>query len=262
MKRYFLIGILTILFCLMAVCPASAASVYMVDGAELLSPQEAATLNGTLSEISARHGANVVIVTTNDVNGKTAEEYADDYFDYNGYGPDGILLLVAMDIRQMHISTSGYGITAFTDAGLDYLLDKLEFWVQDGYYTEGFSEFATLADSFLTQAETGEPYDTHNLPKEPFSAGASLLLALAVGFIASFIITGKEKAKLHTVRPQQNAAQYVNEDTFTLDPNRSREFFLYKNITRTVKAETSSGGGSTTHKSSSGNTHGGAGRSF
>jgi hypothetical protein len=40
------------------------------------------------------------------------------------------------------------------------------------------------------------------------------------------------------LRAKQNAAQYVNEDTFTLDPSRSREFFLYKNITRTAKAET------------------------
>ena len=39
-------------------------------------------------------------MTAGSLNGKTATKYADDYFDYNGYGlgneKDGILLLISM----------------------------------------------------------------------------------------------------------------------------------------------------------------------
>ena len=41
--------------------------------------------------------------------GKTAEAYADDYYDYNGYGygenDDGLLLLVSMGEREWAITT-------------------------------------------------------------------------------------------------------------------------------------------------------------
>ena len=62
---------------------------------------------------------NVVVVTENSLDGKSAQDYADDFFDYNGhgYGDDdsGVLFLIGMDERKWAITTYGYGITAFTD---------------------------------------------------------------------------------------------------------------------------------------------------
>lgn len=47
----------------------------------------------------------MIIVTVDSLNGKTVEEYADDYYDDNGYGygenNSGILFLVAMDDREL-----------------------------------------------------------------------------------------------------------------------------------------------------------------
>lgn len=117
----------------------------------------------------------MIIVTVDSLNGKTVEEYADDYYDDNGYGygenDSGILFLVAMDDRQWNISTSGDAITAFTDAGLAYMEDQFVPDLSDGAYLDAFSKYTSLCDDFLTQAEKGEPYDTGTFRKRRYHHG-------------------------------------------------------------------------------------------
>jgi uncharacterized protein len=205
----------------------------------------------------------VVIVTVESTGELTPMEYADDFFDYNGYGfgesRDGVLLLVSMEDRDWWISTSGYGITAFTDAGIDYIGEQITSYLSDGDYASAFEEFAVQCDTFVKQARTGDPFDIHNLPKEPFNKGMALVVALGVGLIIAFIYTGKLKDQLNTVRKQTAAARYVNEDGVNV--TTSRDFFLYRNIQKTAKSSSNSGG-SSTHTSSSGATHGGGGGKF
>ena len=47
------------------------------------------------NNLSSEYNMDIVIVTTNDAAGKTSREYADDFFDYGGFGVgpdyDGIL---------------------------------------------------------------------------------------------------------------------------------------------------------------------------
>lgn len=59
---------------------------YVVDNADLLTQTEENELSKKLQDISDELQFDVVVVTTNSTGSKTATEYADDYFDYNGYG--------------------------------------------------------------------------------------------------------------------------------------------------------------------------------
>ena len=125
MKRK-MISLLTILFVLtISVLPVSAASPRLADEAGLLSNAECAAIEKQLDELSTQYGLDVVIVTTDSTGSSTPMEYADDYFDYNDYTPDGVLLLVSMEERDWWISTAGFGIQAFTDAGIAYIGDKV-----------------------------------------------------------------------------------------------------------------------------------------
>lgn len=58
----------------------------LVDGADLLSDGEETVLLEKLDEISARQRADVVVVTADSLEGKSPMEYADDFYDENGYG--------------------------------------------------------------------------------------------------------------------------------------------------------------------------------
>ncbi|MGN0379657.1 MAG: TPM domain-containing protein [Butyrivibrio sp.] len=264
MKKNVLTMLFALLLCLMVIFPAFAASDMprLVDNADLLTDSEESTLLSRLDEISLRQQADIVVVTVDTLNGKTPMEYADDFYDYGGYGRDGVLLLVSMEERDWYISTSGYGITAITDAGIEYISDKFRSGLSDGNYAEAFETYAKLCDEFFTQAKTGKPYDTGNMPKEPFSIVRNLIFALVVGFVISLIVTGVMKGKLKTVRFQSAAGCYIKANSMNV--TECRDMFLYAHVDRrAIPKETSgSSGGSATHTSSSGNTHGGGGGKF
>lgn len=262
--------IFALLLLLTPVFPVSAAADMprLVDGADLLSDREETALLDMLDEISGKHRTDIVIVTADSLEGLSAMEYADDFYDYHGYGfgseRDGILLLISMQEREWHMSTSGYGITAFTDAGLDYISGQFLEQLSDGDYMAAFSAFAELCDRFLTQARNGKPYDVGNLPKEPFEVLGSLLISLLVGFVIALIATGIMRSSLKSVRPQPAANNYVRNGGLQL--TRSDDLFLYRNIVRRERprdtGSSSHSGGSRTHTSSSGRTHGGRGGRF
>ena len=70
----------------------------LVDQAELLTAEEQQQIQAKLDEVSELHHCDAVVMTVNSLEGKTATEYADDAFDYDGYGlgedKAGILFLV------------------------------------------------------------------------------------------------------------------------------------------------------------------------
>jgi len=244
----------------------------VMDEAGLLSSGEAAQLREKLGVLSAQWGNDIVIVTVKSIGKKTPMEYADDYFDYNGYGQDksgditkgdGLLLLINMEERDWWISTKGYSIYAFTDAGIEFLGKRLiADGLSDGDYAKAFNGFADWCDKFFEQAETGKPYDVGSLPKTAGDYFWIVLFGFGGGLIGAWIVTGSMKKKLKTVHKKLAAADYVRPGS--LNVVYANEQFLYKNVTR-VKRETDSssgGGGSSTHSSSSGSSHGGGGGKF
>ena len=241
----------------------------MNDSAEVLTEDEDNELEASLEELSVRQSFDVVIATIESlesVDYDSMEAYADDLYDYCqfGYGPemDGVLLLVSVGDRKWHISTCGYGITAFTDAGIQYLGQQMTPFMADGDYAGAFRTFVQWSDTYIDAARAGHPYDVNNLPREPLSP-MYLVLALGIGLVLAWVVVSVMKSQLRSVAFQENATSYVREGSMNLT-NR-RELFLYRDVQRTKHVEANdsdSSGGSSTHTSSSGTTHGGGGGSF
>ena len=206
-----------------------------------------------------------VMFTEESIDGADPIAYADDFYDYNDYGigddNSGILLLLTMSERKWKMSTHGDAIRIFTDAGQEYMSDKFVSSLTDGDYYEGFTEFADLCEEFIIQAQNGEPYDVENMPDDSISAGFLFLMSLAVGFVLALIVSVVMRCQMKTVHMKPDAADYMKAGSLHI--NRSRDMFLYNHVTRTAKPKNEdSGGGSSTHTSSSGETHGGSGGSF
>ncbi|MDE7184029.1 MAG: TPM domain-containing protein [Lachnospiraceae bacterium] len=268
MKNKISVFILMLVCCLsfgMVVSADEENAVRLMDMADLLTDTQESRILAVLDEISDRQRLDIVVVTTNSLDGKTPVAYADDFYDENGYGfgaeRDGVLLLVSMEDRDWRISTFGYGITVFTDAGMDYMSDQFVPDLGDGSYEEAFICFAHLCDQFITQARVDTPYDAGILPKMPFSVGDNLSRALLMGLFAAVMITLIMRCSMKSVRLQPTATAYVKRGSMHV--TESRDLFLYSHVDRSMRQEQrSSGGGSQTHTSSSGRTHGGRGGKF
>jgi len=236
----------------------------LVDEASLLSAPEAAALQEKLEALSDKWQNDIVIVTVDSIGNADPVAFADDWFDYGGYGRgenyDGVLLLVFMDEDPPGgwLSTCGGAIDVFTDAGIKFISKQLRSnGLNSGGYAKAFNRFADLCDEFYAQAETGEPYDVGSLPMTSGDYFRIVLLSLAGGLGMAWIVTGGMKKKLKTVQKKQAAADYVRPGS--LQVAYANEQFLYKNVIRKKKETSSSGGGggSSTHSSSSGRSHGG-----
>lgn len=230
----------------------------LVDNADILDDSEETKLLNKLDKISERQKFDVVVVTVDSLEGKTVTAYAEDFYDYNGYGmgagKDGVLLLVSMEARDWCMTAGGFGNTAFTDIGKDYISDRFLDYLGDDKYTKAFDTYAELCDKFVTQAKTGAPYDVDNMPKGAFPFFRNLLIALGVGIVFSLIIVLVMRGKMKTVRRQPAASDYMKQGS--MDITQSKDLFLYTHLDRQKRPKNeNSSGGTTTHTSSSGRTH-------
>ncbi|MBQ1312357.1 MAG: TPM domain-containing protein [Blautia sp.] len=272
-KKYtgFLLLAVMVLLALVKVLPAMAQSsgyARMLDYAGVLSEKELDGLETMLGNIRQEHDFDVVIAVIDSTEGQSPMAYADDFYDYNGYGcgpgRDGIMLLVALGDRKWAISTSGSGIDYFTDAGQSYITDRMKPYLSDGEYAKAFRTFAQDCEDFLVSAENGTIYDSNNMPKKPLS-GLWYLLSLGIGAGGASAVTAGLKGQLKSVHFKSGAEDYVKNGSFQL--TKEDDLFLYSRVSRVRKPKNEGsrgggGGGSTIHTSSSGHTHGGSSGSF
>lgn len=271
MKKRGFIFWLSLALCLGLMLPALAEGVdsisnaypRVLDMAELLTASERQALLEQLDEISARQRLDVVVATTQRLNGASAQDCADDLYDQCGFGygaqHDGVLLLISLEDREWHISTCGYGITVFTDAGIAYIGKQIKPDLSDGNYAAAFERFAALCDEFAGQAHSGAPYDKGTLPRGPLSP-LWIPACLVIGFVIAALVVGNMKGKLKSVRAQAAADSYFRDGSLNI--SECRDIYLYHTVQRTEKPRNDSSSGSSTHTSSSGTTHGGGGGSF
>lgn len=263
MKK-FLTCLLTLLFSFCIFTTAFAdENLKIIDNANLLTDEEEIKLNDKINEIIEKYNFDIVIYTTDSCNGKTVTAFADDEFDYGGYGigenRDGMLFLLSMKERDWYISTRGYGIQAFTNYGIDYIGKEAAKNFKDANYYKGFETVLLNADMFLNEANTNKPYDQkHRVIKVKNYILGSAIVAGIISLISVLVMKGKMK----NYRPQKFAQEYVDKGSFEVV--NSQDIFMYSNVSKTKRAEQSSNssGGSSTHTSSSGASHGGGGGKF
>lgn len=241
------------------------------DDAMLFSQEEVMNLENEANLLSKFYNMDIVIVTTDDTIDKTTREYADDFFDYNGFGVgedyDGILFLIDMDNSEAYISTSGIGIKYLTDERIERILDEVfDSGLSEGDYYSSTLGFIRGTEKYL---KAGIPSDQYNYPEKPkeknkltmFDLMISLLGGIGTSGIFFFSTKSKYKMK-NPVKPltfKNNS--FVN---FRLNEDKLVDSFVTTRIIPKPQnnSSSSSSGKSTTHSSSSGRSHGGGGRKF
>lgn len=263
MKRIFSILLSVMLLSALAVFPASALDILpiggshelVVDEAGVLTPDELAFLNDNAKEIQETYHMDTAVVIVSTLDGKSAMDYADDYYDYNGYGygsdADGVLFLLAVEDREYWIScyTGGEAISqSRRDAMTEHFLPYLQ-----------MGDWGGAAASFLRDAEAYLEKDG----TPPHVPAIFAPISLVLGYLFSAAPLAGYKAQLKQVRQKESAGIYTDHDKSVLTTDANR--FLHQTVSRRpIERETrsSSGHDHTAHTSSSGRTHTGSGGKF
>ena len=247
--------------------PAQRQFARVYDETGLIPADTLAQLNALADSVSEEGRCDVAVVFVTDTAGKDIQAFADDFYDYNGYGygdgDDGIMLAVDVNNRQFAVTTYGYGAYAFTDKGQEYMDEKYIPYLKNSEWAGAAEAFIKVSGELLTSARNGAPVDVGNMPKGSVSP-VMILVDLVLGFLLALIPVGIMQSKLKTVVSRNDAADYIRQGSFRLD--NSSDVFLYRRVNRTPRPKpqesSGGGGGSTMHTSSSGRSHGGHSGSF
>ena len=217
------------------------------DYADVLTDSEEADLLAKLEALGAANDIEVGVVTVDSYEGKDPQAFADDFYDYNGYGygenDDGFIVVFNTGKgdgnRNLAISTHGKGIDLLTDMEIDVIIEMMITPIKNG-------DFAGAFDNFVSECENAVDTSVSLL---------AIPLAIAIGFGLAFLIVKIQASKLKTVVQKADAADYVGNVVLTYQNDQ----FMYRNVTSSPKVKSDS---SSTHTSSSGRTHGGGNKSF
>lgn len=251
------VSIIMAFFLLIAVLAVGthAANPKIVDNADLLTSFEESYLENMATDIVNTYGIDVVILTVPSTNGKDVTAYADDYFDYNGYGigseHSGVLFMLSMADRDWVISTCGEGMDALTKYGHDQLMELVLPYLKNNNYYQGFQIFLSELEVYLEAYSNGEPIE------EPENVFANVLICLIVGALAGLITILVMRSGMKTAVFQHGARDYMIPDSYQL--RQQRDIFLYSHVTKVRRSSDSSSG---SHRGSSGRSHGGSSGKF
>ena len=252
--------------------PKVDASEKVYDFANLFTTFEEQLLYNTITNFIDNYYYDLVVVTIND-NPKSyynAQDptavYAEDFYDYNDFKRNGLLIIIDMDRREYYVLTSGEAILMYDDARVDEILDAMEYFMANGRYYKAVDNAIIKITSLY---EGGIPESNKNC--EITSDGEYvcyrtipyLMIAIVSGIATAitmfFLIKSYKKIRIAT-----NADSYMISERSAITD--SHDNFLHSHTARVrIQSSSSSGGrsgGSSLRRGSSGRSHGGGGRRF
>ncbi len=238
----------------------------VVDGADLLSDEAENALRERVRTMTLDHAADFVIVTTDDLRGKSAEAYADDFYDYGGYGVgdtrDGVLFLVSVEPgnRYYHISTTGWevdGLAPYIDGMCEAVLSYLRNEDYEGAAWDFLSVTERAYEQDATLADVS--YDHGSREGSDADERMGIIGRIAVAVVIALVVVLILRSKMKPVRQGADASTYLVDGSINI--RRQREYYLRSVVTKTPRQTSSSSGGHS-HTGSSGTSHGGGGGRF
>ncbi len=185
----------------------------------------------------------LAMVTSNNANGMTEKAYADNFYDYSGFGVgkdrSGLVLVINMDIRKIYISTCGKAISLY-QSSIEDMLDVVAPLATSGKYEQ-------VMEAFIIQSSSVAKASSPNIVK-------ILIIFLLPFGIAGIVVLILRKISSITPSLAKTASEFLDRESLQIT-HRS-DVFLRSHVSKVAKSSSSgkSGGG--------GGGHGGGGRSF
>jgi uncharacterized protein len=251
MKRYIICLISVFIFLFACGFDSQGQKVY--DNADLLTEEEENSLQQLCVEAYENSKADIIIVTVDSLEGKTAEAYADDFFDYNGFGYEeemgtGTLFLISIGDRECAFSTSGNCVETFSQNASDNMIEMVSSYLSNDEYYAGLEYYVDTTQEYIRNGGKSDAEKLRDLIIQ-------IVAAFVIGAISIWIMYSGSTSKItvdgYTYATGHKSELLKHHDVFERTTTISRHI---------EKNNGGSGGGS--HSGSSGNSHGGSSGSF
>lgn len=271
-KRYFAAVLSALLLLLVSgTALASSGSSQVEDKAGLLDAAEISELEAQASDLASLTGWAVLVLTTDDAQGKASRAYGEEQLDvYAGEEEDGVACLLDMDNREISLITIGEARYYLTDSRIDQVLDDAWEAVTDEEYKDTLEAMLSGVKKYYKK---GIPdgtylYDRDTGERTVYHAPKSITLVEALIAVIAAVIAGGAVAGgiIGKYRLKWGAYSYPYDSLGTLKLTEREDQLVNKIVThRRIPKDPppgSGGGGSTVHTGAGGRSYGGGSRKF
>lgn len=249
--------------CVMTAFAASDAQ-RVYDFAGLFSAEDTIVLEKELAKTSDTIGMDVAVLTSEDKNGASMAEYADDFYDASGLGTgddrSGLVLFIDMEDRTVYISTTGKAITYYTDERLYNMTDGDD--VLYGFLADG--DYRSAVERCLSKMVY---YYNEGIDPKRITPFEVFIAVVVPGLIAFIVVNNiRNEYMMKKEKKQSENFKLAYRSTAAFAYAGMGDELVNRSVTRRIRpVVTSSGGGhssggrSTIHMGGSGSFHGGGG---
>lgn len=228
MKKILSFPLIILLIFSLSLSVSAGSQGFVDDYVDILTANEAEELNSKIQDITETYSLTICILTVDSLDGMSAQQYADRYYDKNLRtlsSGNGILLMVAKADREWVVTINGETASVITNRDIDNIMDNILSDLSAGNYYWAFCDFL---DSVKSE------YDNYS-GQDSDSWFPRLLIAIAIGLAAAGITIFVMRSKMNTARAQVGAGNYMTDGSFDL--YRCRDIYLYSHTSRIRKAE-------------------------
>lgn len=129
--------------------PSINASEKIYDFADLLSDKQEETLYKQINRFIDGTGIDYAVVTIDKNNKDGLREYARDFYSYNDFLDDGILLLIDRDYNGIYMTTVGKAVELFPDSRMEPILKNVFNLTKEGKFYEACKSFTISIGEFV-----------------------------------------------------------------------------------------------------------------
>lgn len=162
---------------------------YVFDTANLLDEDSIDKLEAEALQYVQKYKMDIVLVTTANVGGRTAKEFAEDFYNEYGFGTtermNGTLVLIDIDNREFYILTTGDMIYHLRSSRLNTILSKGSNYIQNGDYYFAFSYSIKTISKY---SKIPNEYQVNEKKERIFTQTEKNVFSSAVGLFFGSII--------------------------------------------------------------------------
>jgi uncharacterized protein len=250
--------LLTLIFLVFFLSAPLFAKNHVIDNAGLLNGEEKAILEKMIKTISSTYNFDLVILTVKNIGGASPTDYADNFFDKNGYGlgenRDGCIFLQVTESHDYWFNTSGRGINVLNPTAYSKLDSVVFPYLRNNNPSGAYYAFINTWENFLVLDAQGRSFNffyQYNI--------ILMIIAWVISVLTGFIIILSWKKQMDTALAKEQADNFIIPGSLAFTQQTDR--FLFSTVTKIARPKsTSSSIGS--HTSSSGRSHGGGGGKY
>lgn len=236
----------------------SAAAPLIRDHSQIFSASKLPAWEKQLQALANKYGIAPYVVTVDDFDYLSPEQWAANYYNANKLGLDpqsanGVIMIINPSTRDLWFLGHGEGEKALTPYGIDRLYEHVKKPLGDDDWDGGMQVYLQQIADYLEQWKAGTPYsENHPVPYRMTLESTlwGLAVALGLGGLGGYGVMRRIERKHHTAQKQAGASSYIVPGSNQI--TGGNEVFVNSYVTQVARPKESKS--SSSHTFSSGGT--------